>query len=119
MATPKRQVLVFPVPSVPGTRHIFNSVTQQNLASPNIPLRPTFSLGNNFSQLSQKLDDSNLLNKNNQNSVRCFFNSSKTPSNSKLLLRARIHITEYCLETLLMWMPYKKPIRKELIEVRF
>ena len=50
MATPKRQVLVFPVPSVPGTRHKFKSVTWQNLASPNSPLRPAFSLGNKLSQ---------------------------------------------------------------------
>ena len=61
MATPKRQVLVFPVPSVPGTRHIFKSVTRWNLASPDIPLRPTFSLGNIFSQLSHVGVDLNLL----------------------------------------------------------
>jgi hypothetical protein len=84
MATPKRQVLVFPVPSVPGTRHIFKSVTQQNLASPIIPLRPTFSLGNNFSQKIHINVDSNLLNKNNQNSVCQFSNSSKTLYNSKI-----------------------------------
>ena len=102
MATPKRQVLVFPVPSVPGTRHIFKSVTWWNLASPNIPLRPTFSLGNNFSQQTHNKEDSNLLNKNNQNSVRRFSNSSDTPYGSKLLLRAGIHITGYCLELLLL-----------------
>src|SRR6476661_1832158 len=102
MATPKRQVLVFPVPSVPGTRHIFKSVTRQNLASPIILLRPTFSLGNIFSQQTHVEIDSNLLNKNNRNSVRHFSNSSKTPYNSKLLLRAGIHITGYCLELLLL-----------------
>src|SRR6476620_2360270 len=101
MATPKRQVLVFPVPSVPGTRHIFKSVTRRNSASPNIPLRPTFSLGNNFSQQAHKTIISNLLNENNRNSVRRFSDSSDTPYNSKLLLRAGIHITGYCLELLL------------------
>src|SRR5437868_5321332 len=101
MVTPKRQVLVFPVPSVPGTRHIFKSVTWRNLASPIIPLRPTFSLGNNFSQQTHINVDSNLLNKNNQNSVRHFFDSSNSPYDSKLLLRAGIHITGYCLELLL------------------
>ena len=102
MATPKRQVLVFPVPSVPGTRHIFKSVTWQNLASPNSPLRPTFSLGNNFSQPPHIKIISNLLNKNNQNSVRRFSDNSKTLYDSKLLLRAGIHITGFCLETLLL-----------------
>ena len=102
MATPKRQRLVFPVPSVPGTRHIFKSVNWQNLASPIILLRPTFSLGNNFSQLPHVDKYSNLLNKNNQNSVRQFSNNSKTPSDSKLLLRAGIHITGFWLETLLL-----------------
>ena len=69
MATPKRQVLVFPVPSVPGTGHIFKSVNWRNLASPDIPLRPTFSLGNIFSQQPHVDKYLNLLNKNNQNSV--------------------------------------------------
>ena len=101
MATPKRQVLVFPVPSVPGTRHIFKSVTWWKLAFPNIPLRPTFSLGNIFSQQTHVDINLNLLNKNNQNSVRRFSDNSETPSDSKLLLRAGIHITGFCLETLL------------------
>src|SRR6476620_4899839 len=102
MATPKRQVLVFPVPSVPGTRHIFKSVTRRNLASPDIPLRPTFSLGNNFSQLPHVDNNLNLLNENNRNSVRRFSDNSETPYDSKLLLRAGIHITGFCLETLLL-----------------
>ena len=59
MATPKRQVLVFPVSSVPGTRHILKSVNWQNLASPNNSLKVIFSLGNIFSQQSHIKENSN------------------------------------------------------------
>src|SRR5687768_12353174 len=102
MATSKRQVLAFPVPSVPGTRHISKNSNRRNLASPMTPLRPIFSLGNNFSQSTHINKFSNLLNKITKILCDIFSNSSKTPYDPKLLLRARIHIAGFRLETLLL-----------------
>src|SRR5688572_31171845 len=101
MATSKRQVLAFPVPSVPGSRHISKNSNRRNLASPMTPLRPIFSLGNNFSQSTHINIFLNLLKKITKILHDIFSNSSETLYNSKLLLRVGIHITGFWLETLL------------------
>src|SRR5687768_16457810 len=101
MATSKKQVLDFPVPSVPGARHISKISNRRNLASPMTPLRPIFSLGNIFSQSTHINIFLNLLNKITKTLCDVFSNSSKTLYNSKLLFRAGIHITGLWLETLL------------------
>src|SRR5688500_903512 len=101
MATSKRQVLAFPVPSVPGTRHISKNSNRRNLASPMTPLRPIFSLGNNFSQSTHINIFSNSLNEITKILRDVFSDSSETPYNPELLLRAGIHITGFWLETLL------------------
>src|ERR671921_1100180 len=93
MATSKRQVLAFPVHSVPGARHISKNSNRRNLASPMTPFKPIFSLGNIFSQSTHININSNLLNKITKILRDVFSDSSKTPYDSKLLLRAGIHIT--------------------------